>query len=115
MPGDRHVVFVGANSADNIELLIALTGNPIPDYLPTVFDNTTIHSQVGGKDVGLSLIDTTGEQGASLNKSLEVADVVVISFSLVDVASFEKALNFWGPQVKKSQRQSGHCACRHSF
>eukprot|EP01098_Paradermamoeba_levis_P006050 TRINITY_DN251_c0_g1_i3.p1 TRINITY_DN251_c0_g1~~TRINITY_DN251_c0_g1_i3.p1 ORF type:complete len:172 (+),score=46.51 TRINITY_DN251_c0_g1_i3:53-568(+) len=99
----KRIVVVGSDAAGKVALILALGGQPVPDYLPSAAENISVKAKHGAEDVEVTLIDTIGQEYAEelLKLSLELADVVIVSFSVANPTSYEDALHIWTPKVKK--------------
>ncbi|KAK7161066.1 hypothetical protein R3I94_003903 [Phoxinus phoxinus] len=92
-------VIVGDGAVGKTCLLISYTTGAFPEVLvPTVSGNYSANETVDGNPVRLALWDTS-EYGRLRLISYPQTDVVLICFSLVDPASFEK-VRAYIPEVR---------------
>ena len=94
---------VGDGTVGKTCLLISYTSNAFPgEYIPTVFDNYSANVMADGKSIQLGLWDTAGQADYDRLRPLVYpeADVLLICFSVVNLASFEEK---WFPEI------SHHC------
>ncbi|XP_042594916.1 ras-related C3 botulinum toxin substrate 1-like [Cyprinus carpio] len=100
---DIKCVIVGDGAVGKTCLLISYTTGAFPEVIvPTVFENYTANETVNGNQVNLRLWDTSGVEEYDRLRPLSYhqTDVVLICFSLVSPASFEKVSEKWWPEVR---------------
>eukprot|EP01083_Nonionella_stella_P055130 145506_1 len=100
------VVVVGDGAVGKTCLLVSYANNMFPkDYIPTVFDNYTIHTSVDGQVITLNLWDTAGQEEYDNLRPLSYAetDVFLICFDISKRDSFENTGTHWLSEIQ------GHC------
>uniref|UniRef100_A0A8C1MP22 Uncharacterized protein n=1 Tax=Cyprinus carpio TaxID=7962 RepID=A0A8C1MP22_CYPCA len=116
---DIKCVIVGDGAVGKTCLLISYTTGAFPEVIvPTVFENYTANETVNGNQVNLRLWDTSGVEEYDRLRPLSYhqTDVVLICFSLVSPASFEKVSEKWWPEVRHFSASEIHilrlqCVC----
>ncbi|RUS77922.1 hypothetical protein EGW08_014318 [Elysia chlorotica] len=83
-------VVVGDGAVGKTCLLTSFCENTFPeDYVPTIFDNTTVDVRVDNKDVTLGLWDTAGQEDYDRLRPLSYpgADVFLLCYAINNRAS----------------------------
>ncbi|BFZ13896.1 hypothetical protein BsWGS_16935 [Bradybaena similaris] len=97
-------VVVGDGAVGKTCLLTSYVDNAFPeDYVPTVFDNTTVDVVVDNIDVTLSLWDTAGQEDYDRLRPLSYpgADVFLLCFALNHKASADNIKSKWQPELSQ--------------
>ncbi|KAL4497938.1 hypothetical protein ABPG72_014795 [Tetrahymena utriculariae] len=98
-------VIVGDGSVGKTCILLSYTNDQFPtDYVPTIFDNYSATVKVGDEMINLGLWDTAGQEDYNRLRPLSYpqSDVFLITFSVVEPASFENALKKWYPELEEN-------------
>ncbi|PHU19325.1 Rac-like GTP-binding protein RHO1 [Capsicum chinense] len=95
-------VTVGDGAVGKTCLLISYTSNTFPtDYVPTVFDNFSANVVVNGATVNLGFFESDFIDYNRLRPlSYRGADVFILAFSLISIASYENVSKKWIPELK---------------
>lgn len=74
------------------------------EYVATLQDDYIAKCNVNGDSLEMNITDFAGEHDDLV--SIEVPDVFVVCFSLVDKDSLESVLNFWVPRIRSEEKQT---------
>ncbi|CAG5118613.1 unnamed protein product, partial [Candidula unifasciata] len=102
-------VVVGDGAVGKTCLLTSFVHHTFPeDYVPTIFDNTSIEITVDGTDVILALWDTAGQEDYDRLRPLSYpgADVFLLCFALNHRTSADNIKAKWEPEL--------HYHCPHA-
>ncbi|KAK3804058.1 hypothetical protein RRG08_028976 [Elysia crispata] len=95
-------VVVGDGAVGKTCLLTSYCENTFPeDYVPTIFDNTTVDVKVDNKDVTLGLWDTAGQEDYDRLRPLSYpgADVFLLCYAINNRASADNIKAKWHPEL----------------
>lgn len=96
-------VVVGDGMTGKTCLLITYTTNTFPnDVVPTVYDHYDTSILIDGEPVRLNINDTAGQETYDRVRQLHYpnANVIIITFSIMERQSFENVSLKWEPEVK---------------
>lgn len=99
------LVIVGDGSVGKTCILLRYTKSEFnPKHVATIFENQICKVPFNNKIINLGLWDTAGQEEYIKLRALAYsnANVFLITFSLVDKASYENAINKWHPELLKS-------------
>ncbi|XP_063932747.1 ras-like GTP-binding protein RHO [Zophobas morio] len=99
----KKLIVVGDGACGKTCLLIAFAKDIFnAEYRPTVFENYVADIEVDGKNVELSLWDTSGQEDYDRLRPIQYpeTDVVLICFSVAWRDSLENVPVRWWPEVK---------------
>lgn len=97
-------VVVGDGSVGKTCLLIRYATNTFPlEYIPTIFDNYTIHLVMNGKPVNLELWDTAGQEDFDNIRPMSYpkTDICIICYSVTEQYSYVNARQKWFPELQR--------------
>ncbi|XP_063932748.1 ras-like GTP-binding protein rhoA [Zophobas morio] len=100
----KKLIIVGDGDCGKTCLLIAFAkGTFDSKYRPTVFENYVADIEVDGKNIELSLWDTSGQEDYDRLRPIQYpeTDVVLICFSLAWIDSLYNIPIRWSPEVKR--------------
>jgi Ras-related C3 botulinum toxin substrate 1 len=102
--GRRNIkcVVVGDGAVGKTCLLTSFVHNTFPeDYVPTIFDNTSLDTTVDNVDVVLALWDTAGQEDYDRLRPLSYpgADVFLLCFALNHKTSADNIKAKWQPEL----------------
>ncbi|XP_063286847.1 rho-related GTP-binding protein RhoA-D-like isoform X1 [Pelobates fuscus] len=100
----KKLVIVGDGACGKTCLLIVFTRDQFPEvYVPTVFGNYVADIEVDGKQVGLVLWDTAGQEDYDNLRCLTYpdADVILMCFSIDSPDSLANIPVKWAPEVEQ--------------
>jgi len=98
----RKLVIVGDGACGKTCLLIVFSQGTFPEvYVPTVFENYVADMVVDGKQVGLALWDTAGQEDYDRLRPLSYPDshVILICFSIDSPDSLDNVQEKWYTEV----------------
>lgn len=101
---NRKIILVGDATAKKTLVLISYITSAFPsEYLPTVFDNFSVIMNIDGRQMGVGLWDTAGQEDYDRLRPLSYpgADGFVLMFNIHSQQSFENIRRKWYPEVKK--------------
>jgi small GTP-binding protein len=101
----KHIkcVTIGDGAVGKTSLLISFITNSFPsDYIPTVFDNYTIHLSVDNNIYTLDLWDTAGQEEYDRLRPLSYphTDVFLLCYSIIYPQSFENIKYKWYYEIR---------------
>ncbi|XP_037075504.1 rho-related GTP-binding protein RhoA-A-like [Pollicipes pollicipes] len=96
---------VGDGTVGKTCLLHAFVNGTCPDeaeYIPTVFDNSSLDWSVGETPVQLSLWDTAGQEEYGRLRRLiyPATDIFVLCYAVDNVNSFKNISSLWWPELR---------------
>jgi len=95
-------IVVGDFSAGKTALLTTFATQKYPkDYVPTVFDNTTVELLIDKQQMNMSLWDTAGQENYENLRTLTYpqTSVILLCFSLIDENSYDNVATKWIPEL----------------
>ena len=100
------VVAVGDGAVGKTCLLITLQFNEFPEeYIPTVFDVSSMHLEEMGHAFDIAFWDTDNNSGFEVEKlrplSYPQTDIILFCFSLSSLCSLQNVDTKWGPEVER--------------
>lgn len=106
-----RVVVVGDPGTGKSSLIIALTTEQFPEYVPGVIPPTCLPANYFPHSVPITIIDTASargsgcspEQKAKLLAECKVADAVVLTYACDQPATLEGLGSFWLPELRRLQ------------
>ncbi|XP_048734874.2 ras-related C3 botulinum toxin substrate 3-like [Ostrea edulis] len=81
-----------------------LGGDFTNEYVATLQDDYTTKCNLNGDNLNMNITDIAGEHEDLA--SLDVPDVYIVCFSLVDKDSMESVLNFWVPRIRSQSKHT---------
>ncbi|CAJ0929731.1 unnamed protein product, partial [Mesorhabditis belari] len=98
-------VLVGDSLVGKTNLIVSYTTGRYPsEYKPTNFDTYSVVVRVDRKPIRLQLCDTAGQRHCALRPlCYPGVDVMLLVYSTVDPCSFEAIVDYWLPEVTRSQ------------
>ncbi|CAJ0582783.1 unnamed protein product, partial [Mesorhabditis spiculigera] len=98
-------VLVGDTLVGKTNLIVSYTTGRYPaEYKPTNFDTYSVVVRVDRKPIRLQLCDTAGLRACALRPlCYPGVDVILLVYSTVDPNSFEAIVDYWLPEVNRSQ------------
>eukprot|EP00735_Rhodelphis_limneticus_P014700 TRINITY_DN8772_c0_g1::TRINITY_DN8772_c0_g1_i1::g.23869::m.23869 TRINITY_DN8772_c0_g1::TRINITY_DN8772_c0_g1_i1::g.23869 ORF type:complete len:772 (-),score=142.47,sp/P34147/RACA_DICDI/38.57/4e-90,sp/P34147/RACA_DICDI/43.85/9e-27,Ras/PF00071.17/9e-43,BTB/PF00651.26/2.5e-05,BTB/PF00651.26/4e-17,BTB/PF00651.26/1,BTB/PF00651.26/9.6e+03,Miro/PF08477.8/1e-10,BACK/PF07707.10/3.3e+03,BACK/PF07707.10/0.035,Polyoma_coat2/PF00761.15/0.24,Polyoma_coat2/PF00761.15/1.6e+03,Ndc1_Nup/PF09531.5/16 TRINITY_DN8772 len=97
------IVSVGDGAVGKSCFLITCTTSAFPsEYVPTVFDNYSANTLIGGKMYSLGLWDTAGQEDYDRLRPLSypLTDIFLLAFSVASRSSFENIMSKWYPEIR---------------
>jgi len=82
-------------------LTVYIKGSFNDDYVPTVFENTTVMKEYKGSEVPLRLFDTAGQEEYDRLRPLSYpkTHIVLLCYSAASRTSFEAITEKWAPEI----------------
>ncbi|KRY89027.1 Rho-related GTP-binding protein RhoU, partial [Trichinella pseudospiralis] len=97
-------VLVGDGAVGKTSLIVSYTTNGYPqEYVPTAFDNYSVHVTVNDQPIRLQLCDTAGQEDFDTLRHLcyPNSHVFLLCFSVVCPASFSNVQQRWLPEIRR--------------
>jgi len=96
------LVVVGDGAVGKTSLLMRFSTGQFPtDYVPTVFENSTVQITYKNEQILLNFWDTAGQEEYDRLRPLSYprSDIILLCFSTISQVSFESIKQKWWPEV----------------
>ncbi|KAJ1528212.1 GTP-binding protein Rho1 [Nowakowskiella sp. JEL0078] len=100
----KKLVIIGDGASGKTCLLIRFSQGTFPvEYIPTVFESWVNEISVGGQNFDLALWDTAGQEEYDKLRPLSYpnTDVVLITFAIDNLQSYEHVWTKWLDEIKQ--------------
>merc|ERR1712062_657681 len=103
---NKKLCIIGDGATGKTSLLYRLKNNLFDEkYEPTIFETESLSCEFKGQKVNLSLWNTAGQDDFDRIRMLayEKTDVLLITLSVVNRASFRNVKDFWMKEFEKNR------------